>query len=213
MKYSAFIVLCVLGLAFGSLGTAASADVTNQRTESASSSDREQSSNDPTSSVPSVTSSSNAPADMSPGTESRFAMPATSATPVNAKSRLHATSTSENPASSASQNQQENRKPANPNSRAKSGTPRAASRNSTEQTQLDLQSSVVTGNRELPKVMSIVPWKKSQPGEIAGRPSNSLLNEILTPVDREVFRRQLNYYAGIQKREQELELSNASVEK
>ncbi len=64
---------------------------------------------------------------------------------------------------------------------------------------LRLESSVVTGNRELPKVMSIVPWKKSQPGELAGRPASSLLNEVLAPVDREVFRRQLRYYAQLAK--------------
>lgn len=62
---------------------------------------------------------------------------------------------------------------------------------------MQLESAVVTGNRELPKVMSIVPWKKAQPGELAGRPSNSLLNELLQPVDREVFRRQLRYYAQL----------------
>lgn len=62
---------------------------------------------------------------------------------------------------------------------------------------LRLESSVVTGNRELPKVMSIVPWKKSQPGELVGRPSSSLLNEVLAPVDREVFRRQLRYRAKL----------------
>lgn len=60
-----------------------------------------------------------------------------------------------------------------------------------------LESSVVTGNRELPKVMSIVPWKKAQPGDLTGRPGNSLLNELLTPVDREVFRRQLRYYTQL----------------
>lgn len=62
---------------------------------------------------------------------------------------------------------------------------------------LRLESSVVTGNRELPKVMSIVPWKKAQPGELSGRPASSLLNELLAPVDREVFRRQLRYYAQL----------------
>lgn len=62
---------------------------------------------------------------------------------------------------------------------------------------LKLESSVVTGNRELPKVMSIVPWKKSQPGELTGRPASSLLNEVLSPIDREVFRRQLRYHAQL----------------
>lgn len=70
---------------------------------------------------------------------------------------------------------------------------------------LRLESTVVTGNRELPKVMSIVPWKKAQPGEIAARPSSSLLNEILSPVDREVFRRQLRYYEGLRQKDQEKE--------
>lgn len=70
---------------------------------------------------------------------------------------------------------------------------------------LRLESSVVTGNRELPKVMSIVPWKKSQLGELSGRPSSSLLNEIFAPVDREVFRRQLRYYAALRSAEQEQE--------
>ncbi len=70
-----------------------------------------------------------------------------------------------------------------------------------EEPALRLESSVVTGNRELPKVMSIVPWKKSQPGELVGRPSSSLLNEVLSPVDREVFRRQLNYRARLVERE------------
>lgn len=63
---------------------------------------------------------------------------------------------------------------------------------------LDLDTSTVTGNRELPKVMVIVPWKKAEPGELRGRPLNSLLDEAMAPVDREVFRRRLTYYQGLQ---------------
>lgn len=62
---------------------------------------------------------------------------------------------------------------------------------------LDLDTSTVTGNRELPKVMVIVPWKKSEPGELRGKPLRSLLDEALSPVDREVFRRRLSFYEDL----------------
>lgn len=63
--------------------------------------------------------------------------------------------------------------------------------------ELQLDSSRITGNRELPRVMVIVPWKRSAPGALAGRPLNSLMDEVLTPVDREVFVRRLKYYDGL----------------
>ena len=63
--------------------------------------------------------------------------------------------------------------------------------------ELQLDSTNVTGNRELPRVMVIVPWKRSAPGALAGRPLNSLMDEVLTPIDREVFVRRLKYYDGL----------------
>ncbi len=59
---------------------------------------------------------------------------------------------------------------------------------------LDLDSTVITGNQELPKVLYIVPWKKAELGQLPGRPVNSLVNEILEPVDRDEFRRRIAYY-------------------
>ena len=59
---------------------------------------------------------------------------------------------------------------------------------------LELDTTEITGNRELPKVLYIVPWKKSDLGDLTGRPTNSLLDEVLAPVDREVFRRQTAYH-------------------
>jgi hypothetical protein len=64
--------------------------------------------------------------------------------------------------------------------------------------QVRLETSTVTGNRELPKVMVIVPWKKAAPGEIPGRPVESLLDEAVAPVEREVFRARLDYYRELQ---------------
>ena len=53
------------------------------------------------------------------------------------------------------------------------------------------------GNRELPKVLYIVPWKRSDLGDLTGRPVNSLLDEMLQPVDRDVFRRENRYYEAL----------------
>ncbi|MGE0113447.1 MAG: hypothetical protein AB7T07_00975 [Steroidobacteraceae bacterium] len=73
-------------------------------------------------------------------------------------------------------------------------TPPAASRGND---QLTLDATVVTGNRELPKVMYIVPWKKAELSNLPGQPFNTLVDETLAPVDREVFRREVDYYEVI----------------
>jgi hypothetical protein len=61
--------------------------------------------------------------------------------------------------------------------------------------QADLDRSQIIGNRELPKVTYIVPWKKPGAGDLSGRPLVSVLDEALAPLDREVFRRQTRYDA------------------
>ena len=62
---------------------------------------------------------------------------------------------------------------------------------------LDLDRTEVTGNQELPKVLYIVPWQKPDPGDLMGRPVNSLLDEVLAPLDREEFIRQVDYYSDL----------------
>ena len=59
---------------------------------------------------------------------------------------------------------------------------------------IELGRTEITGNQELPKVLYIVPWKKADPGDLMGRPVNTLLDEVLAPIDREEFIRQVNYY-------------------
>ena len=61
------------------------------------------------------------------------------------------------------------------------------------QDRADIDRTQIIGNRELPKVLYIVPWKKPLPGTLQGRPVQSVLDETLAPVDREVFRRQVDY--------------------
>lgn len=65
------------------------------------------------------------------------------------------------------------------------------------QDRADLDRTQIIGNRELPKVIYIVPWKKPLPGDPAGRPLQSVVDEALAPVDRDVFRRQLSYSAQL----------------
>jgi len=63
---------------------------------------------------------------------------------------------------------------------------------------LELDTTDITGNRELPKVLYIVPWKRSDLGDVVGKPVNSLLDEVLQPLDRDVFRRENRYYDSLQ---------------
>ena len=68
------------------------------------------------------------------------------------------------------------------------------------QDRADIDRTQIIGNRELPKVLYIVPWKKPLPGDLAGRPLVSVLDEALAPVDRDVFCRQVNYHAQVAER-------------
>jgi hypothetical protein len=80
---------------------------------------------------------------------------------------------------------------------AASTPPKAPAPNSRAMDTLDLGTTSITGNQELPKVLYIVPWKKSDLGDLVGRPVNTLLDEVLEPVDPEVFQRHLSYYDAL----------------
>ena len=69
--------------------------------------------------------------------------------------------------------------------------------------EIDLGRTEITGNQELPKVLYIVPWQKSDPGELVGKPVNSLLDEVLAPVDRTEFMRRIDYYDDLYGQEDE----------
>ena len=61
------------------------------------------------------------------------------------------------------------------------------------QDRAEIDPTKIIGNRELPKVLYIVPWKKPLPGDLAGRPPVSVVDAALAPLDRDVFRRQVRY--------------------
>jgi len=72
-----------------------------------------------------------------------------------------------------------------------------APKSATAADKLQLGTATVTGDREQPKVMYVVPWKRSDIGDLGGRPMNSLVDEILAPVDRDVFKREVSYYQTV----------------
>lgn len=75
--------------------------------------------------------------------------------------------------------------------------PAAAPAKRGQNDRVTLDTTIVTGNRELPKVLYIVPWKKADLGDLPAQPFNTLLEEVLTPVDRDVFRREVTYYGVV----------------
>jgi len=65
------------------------------------------------------------------------------------------------------------------------------------QDRADLDRTQIIGNRELPKVLYIVPWKKPLHGNMGGRAVTGVVDEALAPIDRDVLRRQVSYDAQI----------------
>lgn len=61
------------------------------------------------------------------------------------------------------------------------------------ETRIELDETKVQGASELPKVLYIVPWKKT---EMDTKPVklNTMVEEVMSPVDRDVLRRQVQFY-------------------
>jgi len=64
--------------------------------------------------------------------------------------------------------------------------------NNTQLEAKELSGMSIVGNDEAPKSLYIVPWKSSEIGVETSL--NMMLNEDEVPVDREVFKRQLEFY-------------------
>ena len=62
------------------------------------------------------------------------------------------------------------------------------------ETRIEMQGTAIIGNQELPKILYIVPWKKSGLPAMKRPPIAQLINEVLAPLDREEFRRQIYYH-------------------
>jgi len=62
---------------------------------------------------------------------------------------------------------------------------------------IDMEGTSIIGNQELPKILYIVPWKNSELPDMNQLPLQSLIDEILQPLDREEFQREVNYYHSL----------------
>ena len=63
---------------------------------------------------------------------------------------------------------------------------------------IELEGTEITGNKELPQVLYIVPWKTVEPFEIQAPPIESILDQELEPIDRAAFKRSIHYHQAIQ---------------
>ena len=66
------------------------------------------------------------------------------------------------------------------------------------QERTELERTQILGNRELPRVLYIVPWKQPVPSPPSGKPLPSVLDEAPAAVDRAVLLRQIDYSALLQ---------------
>lgn len=128
----------------------------------------------------------------SPRAEAPPAAPAGTPSPSQLEPAVETTPRAPQPAASASGTSARTGSTAAP----KGAAAAAASRRKGAD-RLELDTTNITGNRELPKVLYIVPWKRSDLGDLAGKPVNSLLDEVLQPLDRDVFQRQNRYYQAL----------------
>lgn len=71
------------------------------------------------------------------------------------------------------------------------------------------QGTTIIGNQESPTVLNVVPWKSKElsvdPWETQKGPSNSMLNQVLKPLDREELLREVEYFDMINKKEENVE--------
>lgn len=59
---------------------------------------------------------------------------------------------------------------------------------------IELKGTSIIGNKELPKMLYIVPWKNAELPDMNTPPIESLIDEALSPVDRDSFKRKIRYY-------------------
>ena len=65
------------------------------------------------------------------------------------------------------------------------------------QERLQMEGTEITGNKELPRVLYIVPWKSVERFDISSPPITSIMDQKLTPIDRASFKRKIHYHNAI----------------
>lgn len=59
---------------------------------------------------------------------------------------------------------------------------------------LDLEATSIIGNREVPRIIYLLAWKKAPQGDILQQQLDSLHNAEVKPLDRDVFNRRIGYH-------------------
>ena len=59
---------------------------------------------------------------------------------------------------------------------------------------IQLDRTTVIDNHELPKITYIVPWQAAQLPQLEKPPLDTLIDDALAPLDRDVLRSQIQYY-------------------
>ena len=62
------------------------------------------------------------------------------------------------------------------------------------QQRLDMEGAAIFGNKESPNVLYVVPWRPAK--QLTGMipPEMNTIDELLVPLDRDVFRRRVDWY-------------------
>lgn len=58
---------------------------------------------------------------------------------------------------------------------------------------IDMEALSIIGNKELPNILYILPWKHSDLPDMVELPLSGLINDALQPIDRETILRQQHY--------------------
>ncbi|HEY6923589.1 MAG TPA: hypothetical protein VI653_08980 [Steroidobacteraceae bacterium] len=147
---------------------------------------------------PGVNTSAPAPVDTAPPPAASAPKSAVASKPAAAsKAAPGSSAQSKTDMASKTDTQPADAKPAADTRAAKNGAASGKKGDGKAEDHLQLDTTQITGNQELPKVLYIVPWKRSDLGDLLGRPANSLLDEVLQPVDRDVFKRENRYYDAL----------------
>lgn len=59
---------------------------------------------------------------------------------------------------------------------------------------IQLKETSIIGNKELPKMLYIVPWKNAELPDMNAPPIESLIDEALSTINRDKFKRKIRYY-------------------
>jgi hypothetical protein len=65
------------------------------------------------------------------------------------------------------------------------------------QEKLEMRGTEITGNKELPRVLYIVPWKSAERFEMSTPPITSIMDQKLGPIERASFKRTVHYHDAI----------------